>query len=139
MLTDVLIIDDSPLMQKMYRHLLEERYRCRVMTAASGEEGLATLAARPTVQLVLLDLSMPQMNGLQFLQTAGSHDLLTRLPVVIIGTDGEEPQLLRGLQLGAKGYLKKPFLPARLFSLIEQLVTVPVYAEQHGHGNHTAA
>jgi DNA-binding response OmpR family regulator len=68
---------------------------------------------------------MPVMNGVQFLEKAATFGIVSRIPVIIISTEGKEEDTIRGLKLGAKGYLKKPFHPSALHEMIEKIFTKP--------------
>ena len=121
MLNKVLIVDDSSLIHQMYRLVLS-RFKCEIIDAMNGQEALDILAVQRDVQLILLDINMPVMNGAQFLEKASSIGLTTKIPVIIISTEGKEEDTIRGLKLGARGYLKKPFNPADLYELIEKVL-----------------
>lgn len=121
MLRKILVVDDSSLIHQMYR-LVMSRYKCEIVDAMNGQEALEILNLQNDIQLILLDINMPVMNGVQFLEKASLSGLLARIPVIVISTEGKEEDTLRGLKLGARGYLKKPFNPADLFNLIEKIV-----------------
>ena len=120
MLKKVLVVDDSPLIQQMYSLVLS-RYKCDIVSALNGQEAFDKLAGHKDVELILLDVNMPVMNGLQFLEKASAAMIPSRIPVIIISTEGKEEDVLRGLKLGARGYLKKPFHPDRLHELLEKI------------------
>ena len=122
MLNKVLIVDDSSLIHQMYRLVLS-RFKCEIIDAMNGQEAFDILAVQRDVQLILLDINMPVMNGVQFLEKASAIGLTAKIPVIIISTEGKEEDTIRGLKLGARGYLKKPFNPADLYGLIEKVVT----------------
>ncbi len=121
MLRKILVVDDSALIHQMYR-LVMSRYKCEIVDAMNGQEALDLLALQNDVQLILLDINMPVMNGVQFLEKASALGITRSIPVVIISTEGKEEDTIRGLKLGAKGYLKKPFNPSDLHDLIEKII-----------------
>ncbi len=121
MLERVLVIDDSALIHQMYRLVLS-RYKCEIVDAMNGQEALDVLAARNDMQLILLDINMPVMNGVQFMERALTLGIPKRLPIIIISTEGKESDTIRGLKLGARGYLKKPFNPDDLHEMIAKLI-----------------
>jgi two-component system, chemotaxis family, chemotaxis protein CheY len=121
MLKKVLIVDDSSLIHQMYRLVLG-RYSCEILDAMNGQQALDLLAVHEGVDLILLDINMPVMNGVQFMEKAGTLPAVRNIPVIIISTEGKESDTLRGLQLGAKGYLKKPFQPDLLHELIAKII-----------------
>jgi two-component system, chemotaxis family, chemotaxis protein CheY len=124
MLKKVLIVDDSSLIHQMYRLVLN-RYNCGIIDAMNGQEAHDLLRVHKDVDLILLDINMPVMNGVQFMEKAQALAITRDIPVIIISTEGKEADTLRGLQLGAKGYLKKPFQPDLLHELIGKLMAAP--------------
>ncbi len=121
MLRKILVVDDSALIHQMYR-LVMSRYKCEIVDAMNGQEALDLLALQNDVQLILLDINMPVMNGVQFLEKASALGITRRMPVIIISTEGKEEDTIRGLKLGARGYLKKPFNPSDLHDLIDKII-----------------
>ena len=128
MLKKVLIVDDSALIHQMYK-LVFMRYKdYELVSAMNGAEGLDKLSQEEGINLVLLDINMPVMNGLQFLERVKSDGVHRNLPIIIVSTEGKEEDTIRGLTMGAKAYIKKPFQPAELHQMIEKVfgaVTVP--------------
>lgn len=121
MLQKVLVVDDSSLIHQMYK-LVFMRYKdCKIVSAMNGLEALDKLSQEPGIQLVLLDINMPVMNGLQFLESLQKEKVHRNVPVIIVSTEGKEEDTLRGLSMGARGYVKKPFQPSELHDLIEKL------------------
>ncbi len=125
MLKKILVVDDSALIRQMYR-LIMGRYRCELVDAMNGQEALDALVVHNDIQLILLDINMPVMNGVQFLEKASALGIPKKIPVLIITTEGKEQDTIRGLRLGATGYLKKPFEPAELHDVIDKLFPAPV-------------
>ncbi len=121
MLKKILVVDDSALIHQMYR-LVMARYKCEIVDAMNGQEALDVLAVQHDIQLVLLDINMPVMNGVQFLEKASALGITRKLPIVVISTEGKEDDTIRGLKLGARGYLKKPFNPTDLHELIDRII-----------------
>lgn len=124
MLKKILVVDDSALIHQMYR-LVMNRYKCTLTDAMNGQEALDILAVQNDIELILLDINMPVMNGLQFMEKAGPLGIVKKIPIIIISTEGKEEDTIRGLQLGARGYLKKPFHPSGLHEMIEKIIKPP--------------
>lgn len=120
MLKKVLVVDDSALIHQMYR-LVMNRYNCTIADAMNGQEALDILSVQADIELILLDINMPVMNGLQFMEKAAPAGIVRKIPVIIISTEGKEEDTIRGLKLGARGYLKKPFHPAALHEMIDKM------------------
>ena len=123
MLKKVLIVDDSDLIHQMYRLVLN-RYNCDFVDAMNGREALEILEKSDDIQLVLLDINMPVMNGLQFMEKASALGISSRIPVLVVSTEGKEQDTIHALKLGARGYLKKPFNSGDLYNLIEKILPV---------------
>ena len=121
MISKVLVVDDSALIHQMYRLVLA-RYKCEIADAMNGQEALDVLAQDSNIQLILLDINMPVMNGVQFLEKATALGIQRKFPIIVISTEGKEEDTVRALKLGARGYLKKPFSPPDLYALIEQII-----------------
>lgn len=124
MLKKVLVVDDSSLIHQMYRLVLL-RYKCDIVDAMNGQEALDIITLQQDIQLILLDINMPVMNGVQFMEKAAAFGITKRVPVIIISTEGKEDDTIRGLKLGARGYLKKPFNPPDLHEMIDKIFQVP--------------
>ncbi len=120
MLKKVLVVDDSALIHQMYKMVLM-RYHCQIVDAINGQDGLDKLAKHPDVNLILLDINMPVMNGIEFIKKVKAAGSYEQIPIVMVSTEGKEEDTLRGLALGAKGYVKKPFQPSDLHALIEKI------------------
>jgi two-component system chemotaxis response regulator CheY len=123
MLKKVLVVDDSALIHQMYKMVLM-RYKCDIIDALNGQDGLDKLVKHPDANLILLDINMPLMNGLEFIKKVKELGTYDHIPIIIVSTEGKEEDTMRGLALGAKGYVKKPFQPSDLHTLIEKLYPV---------------
>ena len=114
----VLIVDDSKLMHKMYEVMLRQY---PLVYASDGRQALDRLAEHGDIDLVLLDINMPNMNGLEFLDQLRAEGSLDRLAVIIISTEGREEDTARGLEAGARAYVKKPFHSEEILDVIARL------------------
>lgn len=123
MLRKILAVDDSALIHQMYKLFLSRYKNCKLVSAMNGLEALDKLAQEEGIDLILLDINMPVMNGLEFLQRVQKESAYQAIPVIIISTEGKEEDTIRGLKLGAKGYVKKPFQASELHSLIEKITS----------------
>ena len=111
-----LVVDDSPLHHQMYK-LIFGRGSLQGSTvhhAFNGREGYGVLQAHPELTAVFLDLNMPEMNGLEFLQRRRADKLHPHIPIVLVTTEGTPEDESRGRIAGAWDYLRKPFKPADL-------------------------
>lgn len=116
-----LVIDDSKLHHQMYRLIFSRGALAgsTVYFATNGREGYGLLTAHPELTLVLLDLNMPEMNGLEVLERRGAEGLHPHIPIVLVTTEGTSEDEARGRKAGAWDYLRKPFQPED----VERLVT----------------
>lgn len=122
LLNKVLIVDDSKLIHQMYKLLLMRYHNCAIVDAMNGLEALEALAKEPDFDLILLDINMPVINGVQFLEKIKESGRYLHIPIIVISTEGKEEDTMRALQLGAWGYIIKPLKPEALYSLIEKVL-----------------
>jgi two-component system chemotaxis response regulator CheY len=120
-LRKILAVDDSALIHQMYKLFLSRYKNCKLISAMNGLEALDKLGQEDGIDLILLDINMPVMNGLEFLQRVQKEQAYQQIPVIIISTEGKEEDTIRGLKMGAKGYVKKPFQASELHGLIEKI------------------
>jgi two-component system, chemotaxis family, chemotaxis protein CheY len=107
-----LIVDDSSVMRKIVERSLVQAglELSAVLGAGNGVEALSVLAQNQ-VDLILCDINMPVMDGLEFLKKLPDVANAKGVPVVMITTEGGEPYVLQALAAGARGYIRKPFTP----------------------------
>ena len=110
MALDVLIVDDSAAIRKiLYRVLVQAQVPLgKVHEASDGHEALEKLKAEK-VGLILSDINMPHMDGIEFLTRVKRDAAHKSVPVVMVTTEGSQARVLQALELGAAGYVKKPF------------------------------
>jgi two-component system, chemotaxis family, sensor kinase CheA len=101
----VMVVDDSPLTRELLVSLLES-VGYQIVQAPDGREALERLS-REAVDLVVTDLEMPNVDGLELTRRLKSHPTLRTLPVVIVTTRGSEQDRRRGMDAGADGYVTK--------------------------------
>lgn len=107
-----LIVDDSSVMRKIVERSLRQAgiELEKVVEASNGAEALGVLRDNP-VDLVLCDINMPVMDGLEFVRQVGSVENAKGVPIVMITTEGSESHVVEALSNGARGYIRKPFTP----------------------------
>ncbi len=107
---DVLIVDDSAAIRKILQRVLRQADVPigAVFEAADGVEALAALKTNP-VGLILSDINMPNMDGLQFLTHVRAIPEWKSVPILMITTEGSQDKVMEAVQLGASGYVRKPF------------------------------
>ena len=120
---NILIVDDSSTIRKIIIRCITHT-QIEVGTlfeAADGEEALAILREQ-TIHLVLTDINMPKMNGLELLSKLKSEDQWKDVPVLLITTEGRVDTVLEAAHRGAAGYVKKPFTAGDIQAKIEPLL-----------------
>jgi two-component system chemotaxis response regulator CheY len=107
---DVLIVDDSAAIRKILHRVLvqAEVPLGNVFEASDGLEALEKLKSEK-VGLILSDINMPNMDGIEFLGRLKGSDSLKTVPVVMVTTEGSQAKVMQALELGANGYVRKPF------------------------------
>jgi two-component system chemotaxis response regulator CheY len=113
----ILIAEDSPTMRSLIVSTIAALGDYEVVEAANGFEALRILP-REKVDLVITDINMPDINGLELVNFIKQNPNYQNTPLFIISTEGSERDREKGLALGADAYLVKPFLPEALQGLI---------------------
>jgi two-component system, chemotaxis family, chemotaxis protein CheY len=110
-----LIVDDSSVMRKIVERSLRQAGLdlSEVREASNGAEALGALKDSG-VDLILCDINMPVMDGIEFLRQLQTQQHAQGVPVVMITTEGSESHVVQALSIGAKGYIRKPFTPEQV-------------------------
>jgi two-component system, chemotaxis family, chemotaxis protein CheY len=110
-----LIVDDSSVMRKIVERSLRQAgiEMSDVFQAGNGAEAMAVLQDQ-RVDLILCDINMPVMDGLEFIKQLPGVPNAKGVPVVMITTEGSETHVVQALSLGARGYIRKPFTPEQV-------------------------
>jgi two-component system chemotaxis response regulator CheY len=110
MSVDVLIVDDSAAIRKILQRVLIQADvpLGRVYEAGDGVEALDTLK-KAKVGLILSDINMPNMDGLQLLSAVKGEETLRSVPFIMVTTEGGSTKVMEAVSLGAHGYVRKPF------------------------------
>jgi two-component system alkaline phosphatase synthesis response regulator PhoP len=116
----VLVVDDEPHIGRIIKTKLEHG-PFRVTLAYDGQQALDALQQHDDVSLVVLDLMMPHLDGLEVLRRMRERGAWQRIPTVVLTAVGEEHYQREALGLGASDFLTKPFSPKRLFQRVSEL------------------
>jgi two-component system, chemotaxis family, chemotaxis protein CheY len=110
-----LVVDDSSVMRKIVARALQQGgvAIAQIIEAGNGSEALDVLR-KQKVDLVLSDINMPVMDGLEFVRQLRSLENAQGTPVVMITTEGSEAHVLEAISYGARGYIRKPFTPDQM-------------------------
>ncbi|MEW6358477.1 MAG: response regulator transcription factor [Planctomycetota bacterium] len=115
----LVVEDEEDILELVTYNLSKEGYQVR--GAVSGEEGLKAVRSNPP-DLVVLDLMLPGMDGLQVCKRLKADPRLAQIPVVMLTAKGEEADIMTGLELGADDYITKPFSPKVLIARIRAVL-----------------
>jgi two-component system, OmpR family, alkaline phosphatase synthesis response regulator PhoP len=121
--THVLVADDEPHIGRIIKMKLEQG-PFRVTLAYDGREALDVLHREPDIGLVLLDLMMPQLSGLDVLAQIRADPRWRDLPCIILTAAGQEQQHRQAMELGASEFLTKPFSPKKLYARTAELAGI---------------
>lgn len=123
-MSHILIVDDSPTIRRMVRASLTP-LGLEFIEAGSGLDAIEQLAVG-SIQLMVLDLNMPDMHGLEVLGFVRATQNFQQLPVIVLTTRSDEQSRLAALQAGATRYLTKPFTPQALLSEAREVIDASV-------------
>lgn len=120
MATKIMVVDDSLMVRQQVCSTLAQA-GFEVVEAHDGVDALEKLAAGPDLALIVLDVNMPTMNGIELLRRLRGNARSAMIPVIMLTTEGH-PQLMQEAKLlGAKGWIIKPFKPALLVAAVTKL------------------
>ena len=117
----ILVVEDSPMTRSLIVSSLEEVGDFTIIEAANGFQALRKLP-EVTPDLVITDINMPDINGLEVVRFVKQNENFKHIPVIIVTTEGREVDKERGLKLGADEYLVKPFEPSLLQQFVKKLL-----------------
>lgn len=116
----VMIVDDSKTIRQQVSFTLQKG-GYDVIEAEDGKDGLAKLQATPDISMIISDVNMPNMNGLEMVEAIRMNGSHANLPVVMLTTEGATELIERAKKAGAKGWLVKPFKPEQLVAAVQKL------------------
>ncbi len=116
----ILTVDDSPSVRKMVEFSLKSK-GYTMGAAGDGLEALELLNQEP-YDAIILDVNMPRMNGLEFLEKRLEIEKIADIPVIMLTTEGQDEDRDKAISLGATAYIIKPFKPSQLLELLEEFL-----------------
>ena len=122
-MNNILVVDDSATMRRMLMVSLRELGQVKFHEAANGLEAIERLALTP-IDLILLDLNMPDMHGMEVVKFVQSHSAYRAIPIIVLTTRGDEGSRGAALAAGAALYLTKPFDPRGLAGQAKKLLNL---------------
>ncbi len=122
---NVLIVDDSFSMRSVIKKVLSMSgfHMDKCYEAGNGLEGIAVLE-KEWVDVIISDINMPEMSGLEMLKQLKEHLVYQNIPVIVISTEGSEDRISEAFCNGAKGFIKKPFVPEDLKKILHDVLGV---------------
>ena len=120
---NILVVDDSTTVRAVLTKTLEMAQIPvnQLYLAANGRQALAVLQ-ETWIDLVLTDINMPVMDGMELVKEMAADGLLSKVPVVVISTEGSEVRIAELKQNGIRGYLRKPFTPEQVKEVVEHVL-----------------
>ena len=117
----ILVVDDAPENIDLLVGLLKDKYKVRA--ALNGEVALTIARSPSPPDLILLDIVMPGMDGLEVCETLKGDEGTSHIPIVFLSGQASAEECDRGIEMGGEAYLQKPVEPESLFSILE--ITLP--------------
>jgi two-component system, chemotaxis family, chemotaxis protein CheY len=121
MKTKVLVVEDNHAMRSLIAAALDQHLDVNVYEAENGFSALKLIPDNE-FQLILTDINMPDINGLELISFLRQHPAYREVPILIISTESADEDRRRGLAIGANGYLTKPFTEIDLVKLVQQML-----------------
>ena len=119
MINKILVVDDSAALHQIYQITLA-RYKSPVLPALSGEAGLNQLAINPDINLLIVDMHMPHMNGLEFIKRVKEQEACQNIPIIVVFSKGQDVMWQEAIQL-TEGLLTKPFTSTEIHKAVLKL------------------
>lgn len=120
---NILVVDDSPTMRRMIVASLSDLKGVGFSEAGTGLEAIEQLALA-TASLMIVDLNMPEMNGMEVVTFVRKHQVYRSMPIIVLTTRGDDAIRSAALAAGANAYLTKPFLPQVLAATVGELLSL---------------
>ena len=117
----IIVVDDSRTARQQVRNtLVEAGYE--IVEAIDGNDGITKIAANADASLIICDVNMPNLNGLQMLTQLRATKNAPSMPIVMLTTEAQPQLLQQAKEAGAKGWIVKPFKPEMLVSAVRRLI-----------------
>jgi len=117
----VLVVDDSPSVRQQVGLALKQA-GFEILEAVDGVDGVAKIDGDPNIGVVICDVNMPRMNGLELVETVHRKPQHASLPIVMLTTEGQPQLIQRAKKAGAKGWIVKPFKANLLVAAVKKLM-----------------
>ena len=129
MALNILVVDDSAVIRKVVIRALSQTglNLAEVHQAGDGNEALTVLRSKK-IDLVLSDINMPNMDGIALLENMQKEAILASIPVIMITTEGSQTKVMDAAKLGAKGLVRKPFVPEQIKQKMLECLDAALFA-----------
>jgi CheY-like chemotaxis protein len=118
----ILIVDDIKMNLKLAETVLHNRMSCETLLAGSGRECLTVLAEHEDIDLILLDIAMPELDGMQTLKLIRKVDRLKHIPVMFLTADGDPLTVIKANEFHADDYIRKPIRADDLIQRVSRIL-----------------
>jgi two-component system chemotaxis response regulator CheY len=120
----LMIVDDSSTMRKIIKRVLRQAEIAveNILEAGNGIEALEQLTSNPDIGIILSDVNMPEMNGIEFVAKVRESKDKTSLPIIMVTTEGGDAMIQNAMTNGANGYVTKPFTPESIRSALDPFI-----------------
>lgn len=119
----ILVVDDSATLRQEVSEVLT-KVGFEVMEAADGQIGAEMISKDSTISVVICDVNMPRMNGIEMVRSVKSQPQNANVSILMLTTDGQPALIKKAKEAGAKGWIVKPFKPAQLVAVVQKLAGV---------------
>lgn len=117
----ILIVDDSNTARASVEYTLKKG-SYEVLSADDGTTGLEVLGKSPTIDMIITDLNMPKMDGIEFIKNVRKFDQYKYTPILMLTTESQGEKKMEGKAAGASGWLVKPFNPTQLLDVVKRFL-----------------
>lgn len=117
----ILIVDDSNTARASVEYTLKKG-NYNVSTADDGTSGLDVLSKKPSIDMIITDLNMPKMDGIEFIRHVRKIDDYKYTPILMLTTESQDEKKMEGKAAGASGWLVKPFNPTQLLDVVKRFL-----------------
>jgi two-component system chemotaxis response regulator CheY len=117
----VLVVDDFPTMRKILKNVLKQINMQNTLEAGNGKEAL-DLLRKEEIDLIICDLVMPEMTGMELLQACKNDPQISRIPFIMVTAEAQKETVMEAIKAGVDNYITKPFTPERLQDAISKVM-----------------
>jgi two-component system, chemotaxis family, chemotaxis protein CheY len=117
----VLIVDDFPTMRRILKNVLKQINMLNTLEAGNGKEALELLK-KEEVDLIICDLLMPEMTGIELLQACKDDPRISQIPFILVTAEAQKKTVMEAIKAGVDNYITKPFTPERLQDAISKVI-----------------